>query len=422
MPVVGLVEMHSGRTGLLLLAALAACGDDGVNTLPDAPPADGEILGDAPPGGSVTVTAWAGNAARDADAIVLFQRANGTLVSRVDTDANGMATGDVPAGGMVTIVQSSGFTTIVQVGGGDAIEVGNNVLSTPGTATLVLPAAPGGTTNHQLLAAQCGNGASAGTTITFTMFAPCPQPTTLVAAARAGAATLAFLVESVAITPGSTTTLTGTWATPAQFSATIENLPASVTRALATAGSRVGTTTAYALPTDLPAPSGGTTTGTIAVPPSFGDGTDLRYFLGQGFEAYQQGFESVAGARSAHTFDGSHLLPWIQTIDGSSNGVTWTQSSGESYDGAIVTFDFNYKTATLLSWRVILPEAARQFTLPMLPADIELPAQADQTDVHVELVESSAFDYADMRSSAGTTRFRRDESLPAIRTLRSSSL
>ncbi len=87
MPVVGLVEMHSGRTGLLLLAALAACGDDGVNTLPDAPPADGEILGDAPPGGSVTVTAWAGNAARDADAIVLFQRANGTLVSRVDTDA-----------------------------------------------------------------------------------------------------------------------------------------------------------------------------------------------------------------------------------------------------------------------------------------------------------------------------------------------
>lgn len=89
---------------------------------------------------------------------------------------------------------------------------------------------------------------------------------------------------------------------------------------------------------------------------------------------------------------------------------------------AIAQFDFNYKTATLLSWRVILPEAARQFTLPMLPADIELPAQADQTDVHVELVESSAFDYADMRSSAGTTRFRRDESLPAIRTLRSSSL
>ncbi len=405
-----------------MLAALTACGDDGTNALPDAPPADGEVLGDAPPGGSVTVTAWTGNAVRDANAIVLFQRANGTLVSRADTDANGMATGDVPAGGMVTVVQPSVFTTIVQVGGGDAIEVGNNVLSTPGTATLVLPAAPGGTTNHQVLVASCGNGSSAGTTIPFTMFAPCPQPTTLVAAARAGAATLAFLVESVAITPGTTTTLTGTWATPAQFSATIENLPASVTRALATAGSRVGTTTAYALPTDLPAPSGGTTTGTIAVPPAFGDGTDLRYFVGQGFDAYQQGFESVAGARSAYTFDGSHLLPWIQSLAQQGNSVTWTQSSGDSYDGAIATIEFQYKNSTQLTWRVILPEAARQFVLPTLPSDIELPTKAPDLAVHVELVESSAFDYAAMRAKGGSTAFRRDESMPAIRTLRSSSL
>ncbi len=412
--------MHP-RSAVFLLGLLVACGDDGAGELPDAPTADGEMLDDAPPGGSVTVTAWIGNAARDSDAVVLFQRADGTLVSRADTDANGVATGEVPSGGMITVVQGTTWTTIVQVGGGDEIAVGNNVMSTTGTAGIVLPAAPGGTTNHQVVG-PCGSGSSAGTTISFQMNAPCPQPATLVAVARAGATQQAFLVESVAINAGSTTTLTGAWTTPVQFAATIENLPASVTSAVASAGSRIGTTTVYTFPTDLPVPSGGTTTGTIAVPPAFGDGTDLRYYLHEGFDAYQQGFESVAGARTSHTFDGSRLVPWIESLNETENGVTWTQSSGESYDGAIATFDFTYKTATLLSWRVILPESARSVTLPMLPSDIQLPKQAEGTEVHVELIESSAFDYADMRATGGASSFRRDETMPAIRTLRNSLL
>jgi hypothetical protein len=407
------------RSAVSLLAVLVACGDDGARELPDAPATDGDI--DAPPGGSVTVTAWTGNATRDPDAIVLFQSASGALMSRTTANASGMATGEVPAGGMVTVVQDNTITTIAQVGGGDSIAVGNNVMGTPGTATIALPAAPGGTTNHQVLA-PCGSGTAAGTTLSFALFTQCPQPVTVVAVARAGATQQAFLVESATIAAGSTTTLTGPWVSPVQFSATIENLPSSVTRALAAAGSRIGTTTTYRLPTDLPAPSGGTTTGTIAVPAAFGDGTDLQYFLGQGFEAYQQGYESVAGARTTHTFDGSHLLPWIGTITETNNGVAWTQSSGDSYDGAIATFSFNYKSATLLTWRVILPESARQFTRPTLPSDIELPAEAQEIETHIELVESSAFDYAIMRATGGATSFRRDDSMPAIRTLRSSSL
>ena len=406
---------------VVLLAVLGACGDDGARELPDAPMVDGDTLVDVPSGGSVTVTAWTGNASRDPEAIVLFQTASGSLVSRVVADANGVAAGDVPAGGMVTVVQSGGITTIVQVAGGDAIAVGANVTFTPGSATVTLPAAPGGTTNHQVFAA-CGSGSSAGTSVPISMFTACLQPAAVVAVARAGSTTQAFLVEDAAITEGSTTTLTGAWVTPAQFTAAIENLPASVTRALAAAGSRVGTTTVYALPTDLPAPSGGTTTGTLAVPPAFGDGTDLGYFIGRGFEAYQQGYESVTGTRTTHTFDGSHLLPWIESMEGKNNGVVWTQSSGDSYDGAIATFDFNYKGSTLLEWRVILPESARQFTLPTLPDDIELPSEAQETEVHVELVESSAFDYAQMRAIGGSTRFRRDSEMPAVRTLRSSSL
>jgi hypothetical protein len=404
-----------------LLGLLVACGDDGARELPDAPTTDGGDIVDAPPGGSVTVTAWAGNAVRDPDAIVLFQTASGSIASRVNADANGTATGDVPAGGMVTVVQSSRFTTIVQVAGGDEIAVGNNVASVTGTATVTLPTAPGGTTTHQVIT-PCGSGSSAGASVPVALFATCPQPAMVVGVARAGATAQAFLVESASITAGTTTSLGGAWATPVQFSATFENLPAFVTRAVAYASSRIGTTTLYAVPTELPAPSGGTSTGTLAVPPAFGDGTDLRYFVGRGFDAYQQGFESVSGTRTSHTFDGGTLLPWIETVEPTGNGVSWTQSSGDSYDGARVTFEFQYKGATQLEWHVIAPESARGITLPMLPNEIEIPKQAQELEVHVELIESPSFDYADMRTTGGTTSFRRDDTLPAIRVLRSSFL
>lgn len=404
--------------GVVLI--LGACGDDGVRALPDAPTVDGETSVDAPPGGAVTVTAWTGNGVRDPDAIVLFQTASGSLVSRAGTDANGSASGDVPAGGMVTVVQGDTITTIVQVGGGDALTVGNNVMAMPGTATVVVPVAPAGTTNHQVLGA-CGGGSSAGTTISFAMVAACPQPSTVVAVARAGATTQAFLVESVAIGAGATTTLTGAWVAPAGFRAIVENVPASVTRVLSAAGSRFGTTTVYAVPTELPAPANGSSEGTIPFPPVFGDSVDVRLFVGQGFEAYQQSSETLPGTgRDTFTFDASQLLPWIESIDGDFADVAWTQSSGDDYDGAIATIEYQYKSSTQLTWRVILPPSARQFALPMLPSDIELPAQADQTEVHVELVDGTAFDWAGMRAMGGASSFRRDDTMPAIRTLRSS--
>ncbi|MFN0247113.1 MAG: hypothetical protein ACKV2T_09395 [Kofleriaceae bacterium] len=387
--------------------------------LPDAPvPQDGEVV-DTPPGGTVTVTVWTGNAQRDATAIVLFQAANGSVVSRVEAD-NGLASGEVPAGGMVTVVQRSIVTTIAQVAGGDEITVGTDVPSTPGMATVVVPAAPGGTTGMQVYG-PCGAGSSTTTTIPFTMSAACPQPAKVVAVARAGAAPQAFVVEDVAIVENEETTLAGPWAAPAQFTATIENVPATVERVMASAGSRIGTSTLYLNPTLLPAPTGGSTTGSIAVPPAFGDGTELRYYLYyQGFTAYQQGSVTVAGATTSHTFDGSDLLPWITGYQGSWDDIAWTQSSGAAYDGAIATIEYQYKNYTQLTWRVILPESARQFTLPD-SADIEIPKEVDQSEVHVELIESSAFDWAGMRAKAGATSFRRDDTMPAIRTLRSST-
>jgi hypothetical protein len=402
-----------------LVLLLTACGDDGAGMLPDAPVGqDGDVV-DAPPGGTVTVLVWTGNAQRDETSMVLFQAANGSVISRVEADM-GEAVGEVPAGGMVTVVQGNIITTVVQVAGGDVITVGNDVPITPGTATVVVPASPGGTTGHQVFG-PCGAGSSTSTTITFSMSGPCPQPAKVVAVARAGATTPAFIVEDATIVEDEDTTLVGPWVSAAQLTATFDNLPATVERAMASAGSRMGTSTLYLNPTELPAPSGGSTTGSLAVPPAFGDGTELRYYLYyQGLDAYQQGSVTVAGATTSHTFDGGQLLPWITGYQGSFDDIAWTQSSGDSYDGAIATIEYQYKNHALLTWRVVLPESARQFTLPQAP-EIEFPKQADQREVHVELIESSAFDWAGMRAKAGATSFRRDNTMPAIRTLRSST-
>jgi hypothetical protein len=43
-------------------------------------------------------------------------------------------------------------------------------------------------------------------------------------------------------------------------------------------------------------------------------------------------------------------------------------------------------------------------------------------DVHINLIESSAYDYADLRALGGTTTILSDESMPAVRTLRVSAI
>ena len=409
-------------------ATLVACGDDGARMLPDAPPSgsDGAVDApvDVPAGGSVTVTVW-NQGVRDPDAVVLFQTANGTISSRVAVDANGVATGEVPTGGMVTAVQDGELTTIVQVAGGDSISVGGEVAPMSGSSTVTVPAAPGGTTNH-VVVSPCGAGSNASTTITLQLYTTCPQPAPVIAIANAGNTNHAYLVDTAAtIVASGTTALTGTWVTPPSFAWSVTNLPAMVTNVSASVGSRVGTTSLFTPATTLPAPSAGATSATRPAPPALGTGTLLRYFLSDTL-ATQMVSRAIAStsatAPTSDTLDATNLLPWIQSIQESFSGVVWTQSSGDPYDGAIVTVEFQYKTATFVTWKVVAPATARQVTLPTLPPDLNtMFSQTDSVAASVTLYDSDAFDYAAMRAKGGTDDFARDRGLPAVYALRTSS-
>ncbi|MGN6103702.1 MAG: hypothetical protein ACTHU0_01230 [Kofleriaceae bacterium] len=82
----------------LLSVAAAACGDDGVHHLPDAPP-----VPDARDPRTVTLTISRGRAPQPG-VEVHFQNADSSLVATVRTDENGVAAAAMDAGGFVTAV------------------------------------------------------------------------------------------------------------------------------------------------------------------------------------------------------------------------------------------------------------------------------------------------------------------------------
>lgn len=100
------------RTSLVVMVVVAACGDDGVRHIPDAPPTSGGSDasvpgGDAPPPSPVTLTATAGGVPI-AGLTVYFQGSDSTLFTTAMTDASGNATGSVG--------DDSGFVTVIDPG------------------------------------------------------------------------------------------------------------------------------------------------------------------------------------------------------------------------------------------------------------------------------------------------------------------
>ena len=88
---------------LAIAFLLAACGDDGVNTLPDAPPLPGDSPTDAPPQPVTLTVTIAGTPARDVP--VIFQNAQSMVVLATMTDATGKASAVLEPGGFVTALE-----------------------------------------------------------------------------------------------------------------------------------------------------------------------------------------------------------------------------------------------------------------------------------------------------------------------------
>jgi hypothetical protein len=89
------------RLAILVLAFAAACGDDGPGNLADAPPPP--PIPDGPPAPvKVTVTV---QGLPGAGVTVHFQNADSSLVGTMTTDADGVASAVMAAGGFVTVIE-----------------------------------------------------------------------------------------------------------------------------------------------------------------------------------------------------------------------------------------------------------------------------------------------------------------------------
>src|SRR4051812_23527284 len=85
-----------------VLLVLAGCGDDSAHHLADAPAAPDAMV-DGPTSGVVAITiSLEGNPRAGID--VYFQAADGSLVAKVPTGAQGVASATMEAGGFVTVV------------------------------------------------------------------------------------------------------------------------------------------------------------------------------------------------------------------------------------------------------------------------------------------------------------------------------
>lgn len=382
---------------LVVLALLVGCGDDGVNKLPDAPLAPDDASIDAPTTGAVTLTiVQDGNPQVDID--VFFLAADNSLVAKVPTNAQGVATATMGLGGSVTVVDpfltkssTRDVRTFVGVKPGDNLRLtsGNTAAQNASTNfTLTLPV--DGAASSYEVHTSCGTvyfsggsgSGSGGTTI--------GGPTTLYGCG----ATIDLLVEifdangapigsiykaAVALAEGGTIDLgADVYTTPVPTS-TINwsNVPAGFTGIDA----RVGLATSKGVLRTTGLPSVTVTAGagsTTFARPAVTSGiviTDSQPFpsnlIGRHgvYDWAPQGAGAIALDFSAALLGTYSTMP---SVSPATRTVTWAAGPGATPDLAWATIRANRPSGQTLSWEwsIVVPYASTTFTLPLLPTDI----------------------------------------------------
>jgi hypothetical protein len=165
---------------------------------------------------------------------VLFHGRDGILVGRTTTDAKGAASGNVPEGGSVTVVEvgSRRFTTTFGVEPGDDLMVGDlrPYLFPIQPATLSLPSGPEAE-NRYVALGPCGDGNGKSSPISVFLYANCRLPQPMVAIAFRPGSTLetGFIYDPmVNIEPGGTASIDGAWAPPISFTFRLTGIPAEI--------------------------------------------------------------------------------------------------------------------------------------------------------------------------------------------------
>lgn len=378
--------------GLIFALSAAACGDDGINHIPDPPPPDGRPdANDAP----VTLTITDG-AMPQPGIVVLFQNADSTLVTRAMTDVSGVASARMAAGGFVTAVNPFGLHNPTAVNGAElrtfaGVKPGDQLrLHRPAdeqmeiSVTLVVPIDPLAT-SYQLLT-NCGgqditggsgSGSGSGTSTpggTVSLYG-CGPTIDLVIETRDGnfEPLNALVRRDVPISNGAMIDLTAdTYAETPAVTFGYQNVAAAVTtlnvsRTLATAKGVLHSVSGGA---DLTA---GAVSLTLRQPVvANATGITTTEFYSGGF-----GRHTVVdwGAPGNYAFDGASAFlreyATAPVFDHHAHKLTWTSSGGAAPDAAVAHAYFqrpNGKGSDYWNWRIAGPYDSDALLFPVLPS------------------------------------------------------
>jgi hypothetical protein len=179
---------------------------------------------------TVHVRSWTGDGVEEAGAKVESASADGVIVASAVAAADGRATIDGPAGGIVIVTQAGPQKMVIAgVRDGDVLEIGQPALRSAGTASVDFPVEPGA--QGYEVATGCGATRSGTPPFDLEVYPACPEVTTIVVTALHGTQPPAYLVahDVTGFAVDAEISISGTWAAPVAATITITGAPADAT-------------------------------------------------------------------------------------------------------------------------------------------------------------------------------------------------
>lgn len=363
----------------------ASAGDGAGDAGTDATLVDAMDAGiDAPPGipGNVSVTVYDVNGVPAAAMPVVFLNADDSIVAMTATNAQGVASATMVAGGSVTAQRPrpAGITgdwiyTFLAVEPGDALLVGEPPASTPTTfqTTFVVPTKTG--TEVYYVDTNCGSGAAVGATNVVADLT-CTTVDVLVTARNSDLDVIGVLFKSgVAVTAGATIDLSAeVWKGFKTITVTIDNVPLDVVNAPnfvfadVIAPYAADTWAANFTFTTMGAVKRGTATLDVYDIQAL----DVLYnvMLYRPHPTTQEILVRVAGGQDVTIDLGPKLLPWFSTgvsPNAATGTITWTELPGAAADYMHIGISAIRSDASRYTWELAGPAGPGVFELPTLP-------------------------------------------------------
>jgi hypothetical protein len=413
--------MPSGfvRWGIGCAALIAACGDDGA-----APPRDAKTPDDAashdaapPDGPSTTISVIARNRCCTGEGnltesvAVLVHDAGGALTGTATTGADGRASPEIEAGGILTAVypttgSGTDLVTVFGAGPGEQLFLGeafdNVTEGLDNTGTVSWTAQGSGVTSY-LVNTGCEAFITTETSTPIEVFVDCGTPTTdILVVGRSGTTPLRWsLFENAEVTEGASIIMPA-FQDAGTLAIDVTGIPAEVVQVQASATPIIGTAEGQIVQVSgAPVAGGISTTGAWSASTGAAFRVDLEDAIGR----HQLQYRMLAPEETLATLAAPALLPWISgaAADVKTRTVSWTESSTGGADAVVVTLRWGEPAAhggSEHSWTLIAPPGT-SVTWPALPAphDVHMPTPADDVVVEVRLVDVEVFDgYAAVRA------------------------